>query len=161
MAILSHKGSYGVDELKTHPELARLASPAHQAYRILHVGYTALPIIAGLDKFGGYLCNWTNYLAPVFPNMIGVAPQTFMYGVGVIEIVAGLLVAAMPRLGGFVVMFWLWGIIANLLILGGYFDVALRDFGLSLGALSLGLLGLAYAHRVETPPGADDGLTAT
>jgi hypothetical protein len=150
MAILSHPGSYPTHEARTNSELALWSSPSHQAYRILHIGYAVLPFVAGLDKFGNYLCRWTDYLAPVFPNTIGVSAQTFMLGVGVIEMIAGLLVAIMPRVGGFVVMFWLWGIIANLLILGGHYDIALRDFGLSLGALSLGLLGIAHAHcKVE------------
>jgi hypothetical protein len=148
MAIASHpRLSVDVD----HPEMALLAAPTHQAYRVLHVGFVVLPLIAGVDKFFNTLCHWTQYLAPVFPNLIGVSKQTFMLGVGVIEIVAALLVLVVPRIGGWVVMAWLWGIIINLLTLGGYYDVALRDFGLSLGAFALARL--AYAHHLRRDVG--------
>jgi hypothetical protein len=107
----------------------------HQAYSILHWGYTALPAIAGIDKFTHALCDWTMYLAPQFGQILG--PGNTMRAVGVIEIIAGLGVALKPRLFAPVVACWLWGIIINLLLLGSYYDVALRDFGLSLGALGL------------------------
>ena len=115
-------------------------SPAKDAYQILHLGFAVLPILAGIDKFFHLLVNWDQYLAPRIASLLPVAPSTFMQIVGGIEIVAGLLVAVRPRVGAYVVAFWLWGIIANLLMLGGYYDVALRDFGLSLGALALGRL---------------------
>jgi hypothetical protein len=139
-----------------HPEMALLAEPTHQAYRILHVGFAALPVIAGLDKFTQLLTDWTQYLAPVFPQMINVSKGTFMLGVGVIEIVAGLIVATIPRVGAYIVMAWLFGIIVNLLLLGGYYDIALRDFGLALGALALGRLAQAHHLRREgmIPPTA-------
>ncbi len=107
----------------------------HQAYSVLHWGFVALPIIAGLDKFARILCDWEHYLAPQFAQILGAA--TTMQIVGIIEIIAGLGVAFKPRFFAPVVAVWLWGIIVNLLVLGGYYDVALRDFGLSLGALSL------------------------
>jgi hypothetical protein len=153
MAILTHKtasgSKFGVD-IAAHPELERLAVPSHQAYRVLHVGFFVLPLVAGLDKFFNYLCDWTQYLAPMFPRLIGVSKQTFMLGVGVIEIVAALVVLAVPRVGAWIVMGWLWAIIVNLLM-QGYYDLALRDFGLSLGAIALGCLALGYHRQVKSP----------
>jgi hypothetical protein len=142
--------------VRTHPEMALLAEPAHQAYRILHVGFAVLPIVAGLDKFTQLLTDWTQYLAPVFPQMLGISKATFMLGVGVIEIVAGLIVATIPRVGAYIVMAWLFGIIVNLLLIGGYYDIALRDFGLALGAIALGRLAQAHHLRSEVvaPPAA-------
>lgn len=116
-------------------------SPTHQAYQILHIGFTVLPILAGLDKFFHLLVDWDVYLAPLVTEVLPLAPHTFMMIVGVIEIAAGLLVGVRPRLGAYVVMLWLWSIIVNLLLVPGYFDIALRDFGLSLGALALARLG--------------------
>jgi hypothetical protein len=107
----------------------------HQAYTLLHWGFTALPLIAGLAKFTNMLCDWTMYLAPQFGQFLG--PRTTMHVVGIIEIVAGLGVALKPKWFSPVVACWLWGIIINLLVFGGHFDIALRDFGLSLGALGL------------------------
>src|SRR3954468_24862284 len=125
-----------------------LSHPAAQAYRILHVGFTVAPILFGLDKFFNFLVDWTKYLAPWIPNTFGISAQTFMYGVGVVEIAAGLLVAFIPRYAAYVVAAWLAGIIVNLLTYPGYFDIALRDFGLMLGAIALGRL--AQAHYAET-----------
>jgi hypothetical protein len=118
---------------------------SHQAYSILHVGFTVLPIVAGLDKFLHLLVNWDQYLAPVVTRVLPVDGHTFMLAVGVIEIVAGILVWIKPRLGAWVVAAWLWGIIVDLLLVPGYFDVALRDFGLSLGAITLARLAEAHA----------------
>jgi hypothetical protein len=125
--------------------------PSHQAYQILHLGFTVLPILAGLDKFFGILADWDRYLAPLFPQVLGVSPETFMSIVGVTEIVAGLVVFFKPRLGGYLVMLWLWGIILNLLLIPGYYDIALRDFGLSLGALSLARLAVAAEVPSRAP----------
>src|SRR5437016_217195 len=91
--------------------------PAYQAFLILRSGFTVAPILFGLDKFTALLTDWTKYLAPVFPQTIGVSPAVFMKGVGVIEIVAGLLVAIVPRFAAYVVAAWLLLIIVNLLIL--------------------------------------------
>ena len=113
------------------------ARPADQAFLILYAGFIALPILAGADKFLHLLANWDQYLAPSVAGVLPVAGHTFMLVVGVIEIAAGVLVALRPRLGAPVVAVWLLGIIVNLLLAGGYYDVALRDFGLSLGALAL------------------------
>jgi hypothetical protein len=121
------------------------AHRSHQAYQILHLGFTIAPILAGLDKFFNVLADWEKYLAPIFPQMLGLSPETFMMIVGAIEIVAGIVVWVKPRFGGYLVMAWLWGIILNLLLIPGYFDIALRDFGLSLGALALARLAEAEA----------------
>jgi hypothetical protein len=120
-----------------------------QAYSILHLGFTVLPIVAGLDKFLHLLVNWDQYLSPTIARLLPFPRHTFMLVVGVIEIVAGLLVWFRPRRGAYVVGGWLWGIILNLLLVPGYFDVALRDFGLSLGALALARL----AGAAEAPVG--------
>jgi uncharacterized membrane protein YphA (DoxX/SURF4 family) len=131
-------------------DLADLADPAAQAFRLLHVGFAVLPIVFGLDKFTNFLTDWTQYLAPFLPDMLGVSKQTFMYGVGVVEIIAGILVALKPRYAAYVVAAWLVGIIGNLLILGSYFDVALRDFGLLVAALALARLAQAHAVRTRS-----------
>lgn len=112
--------------------------PAYQAYQILHVGFTVAPIVAGLDKFFNLLVNWEQYLPSFVTNMIG--GEYLMMIVGVVEIIAGLGVAFKPKIFAYVVAAWLLLIIANLLMIPGYFDVALRDFGLALGALALARL---------------------
>ena len=114
--------------------------PAYQAFRVLYVGFIAAPLIAGVDKFFHFLTNWSQYLAPVVARNLPVSTDTFMRGVGVIEIVAALLVAIKPRIGGTVVAAWLAGIVVNLLLIPGYYDVALRDFGLMLGAIAMARL---------------------
>lgn len=123
---------------------------AYDAFRILRFAFTVLPIIAGVDKFVHALVDWDRYLAPVVARLLPIAPHTFMQIVGVIEILAGLIVAIRPRFGGYLVAIWLWGIIANLFLVPGYYDVAARDFGLSLGALALGRLG-AEAQSTRLP----------
>jgi hypothetical protein len=123
---------------------ALAAQPAYQAYAILHVGFAALPVIAGVDKFFHLLVNWDQYLAPVVAQYLPVSGHTFMLAVGVIEIIAGLLVALRPRIGALIVALWLWGIIVNLFLVPGFYDIALRDFGLSLGALALARLSREF-----------------
>lgn len=116
-------------------------SPASlQAYHILHFGFTVAPILAGADKFLNLMTSWEQYLAPWLTGLLPFSPATFMRIVGAVEIVAGVLVWLKPRWGAYVVAAWLVGIIVNLLTLPGYFDVALRDLGLALGALALGRL---------------------
>jgi hypothetical protein len=118
----------------------RPSSSAFQAYQVLHVGFTVAPILFGLDKFLNFMVGWTKYLWPVLPSTIGVTPRMFTYGVGVIEIIAGVGVFFFPRIFAWVVTAWLWGIIVNLLLQANFYDIALRDFGLSLGAISLARL---------------------
>jgi hypothetical protein len=120
------------------------SKPSYQAYQILHLGFTVAPIVAGLDKFFNLLVNWEQYLPAFVKNMTGGHGHELMLAVGVIEIVAGLGVAFKPRLFAYVVAAWLLLIVVNLLMIPGYFDVALRDFGLSLGALALARLSQEY-----------------
>ena len=116
------------------------SSPAYQGYRILHFGFTVAPILAGLDKFFHLLVNWDQYLPGVVARVSPIPPHTLMLVVGVIEIVAGIGVALKPRIFAYIVAVWLAVIIINLLLIPGYFDVALRDFGLLLAALALARL---------------------
>ena len=118
--------------------------PEWQAYKILHVGFIAAPILAGVDKFLDLMTDWTMYLSPLVPKILHLQPRAFMYGVGVVEIFAGLLVAVKPRIGAYVVAAWLGGIIVNLLTIPGFYDIALRDFGLMLGALALARLARRF-----------------
>jgi uncharacterized membrane protein YphA (DoxX/SURF4 family) len=111
-----------------------------RAFRLLYGAFVLLPIVAGFDKFADALANWSGYLAPVVANNVPVRPEVLMRVIGVVEIAAGLLVALRPRLGAYVVAGWLAAVILNLLALGHYTDVALRDVGLLLGALALARL---------------------
>lgn len=120
-----------------------VSRPAHQAYLILYTGFVALPVIAGLDKFFNLLTAWDQYLAPVVVQVLPFSAPTFMLIVGVTEILAGALVAVRPHVGALIVAAWLWGIIINLLLVPGYYDIALRDFGLSLAALALARISRA------------------
>ena len=126
---------------------ARPDTPASQAYQILHVGFTVAPILFGLDKFFNWSVHWPDYLAGWVNDIVPGSAQDFMYVVGGIEIAAGLLVAVAPSIGAFVVAAWLAGIVINLLTKNApeYYDIALRDFGLMLGALTLGRLAVAIA----------------
>jgi hypothetical protein len=131
---------------KSRMREGNLTDPRYQAFEILHLGFVAAPLLAGADKFTNLLTHWENYLAPAIARLSPFAPRATMQVVGVIEIVAALLVAIRPRLGAYVVAAWLCGIILNLLLLGNYYDVALRDLGLALGALALGRLSESYGH---------------
>jgi uncharacterized membrane protein HdeD (DUF308 family) len=102
-----------------------------------------------VDKFFHFLANWDMYLAPLVTRTLHIEAHHFMMVVGVIEVIAGLLVPFWPRLGGYVVMLWLWGIIVNLMLIPGFFDVALRDFGLSLGALALARLSEDFGRPIR------------
>jgi len=125
----------------------RAADPAEQAFMILRAAFTVAPILFGADKFLHLLVNWDKYLAPVLSNPLPFTPHQLMYAVGVIEIIAGLVVAIHPRLGGPVVAVWLVGIIINLLLIPGFYDVALRDVGLFLAAIALSRLATKYDPR--------------
>ena len=126
-----------------HPSPTGL-TPARQAYWLLYIGFIAAPIIAGLDKFTDFLVQWEQYLTPPVAHALPLSEHAFMRAAGIIEIVAGLLVAFRPAIGGYVVALWLCGIIVNLLVGGGYYDIALRDFGLVLGALALARLSVLF-----------------
>jgi hypothetical protein len=116
----------------------------YQAFALMRLAFTVAPIVFGLDKFANVLVDWPIYLAPWINDIAPGSGQDFMYVVGAIEILAGVLVAFRPRYGAYVVAAWLGGIIVNLLTLSGYYDVALRDFGLMLGALALARLATVY-----------------
>ena len=118
-------------------------NPVLQAFTLLRIGFTVAPILFGLDKFAHVLVDWDVYLAPEFADLFNAEAHTLMYAVGAIEIVAGLVVLLVPRFGGYLVAAWLAGIIANLLMIGDYYDIALRDFGLLLAALTLARLATA------------------
>lgn len=116
------------------------AAPERQAFLLLRTAFTVAPVIFGLDKFTNLLTDWTVYLAPIVTDVVPLPAQTIMYVVGVVEIAAGLAVALKPRFGSLLVAAWLLGIIVNLVALGSFYDVALRDFGLLVGALALNRL---------------------
>jgi uncharacterized membrane protein YphA (DoxX/SURF4 family) len=122
----------------------QVAGAAHQAFWLLRIGFTVAPLLFGLDKFFNWTVDWPDYLAGWVNDIVPGSGQDFMYVVGAIEIVAGLAVALKPRYGAYVVAAWLGGIIVNLLTLSGFYDVALRDFGLLIGALALGRLAAVY-----------------
>ena len=119
------------------------SDPAYGAYLLLRVGFTALPIVFGIDKFANVLVHWDRYLAPWLDGLSPFTAHNTMWIVGVVEIIAGLVVALRPRFGGYLVAAWLGGIIVNLLIHADHYDVALRDFGLLIAALALARLAVA------------------
>lgn len=123
---------------------AEVSGPAYEAYQILRVGFVVAPIVAGLDKFFNVLVNWEQYLPPFVNKMVGGYGHELMFVVGVIEIIAGLGVAFRPKVFAYVVSAWLLLIVVNLLMIPGYYDVALRDFGLALGALALARLSQEF-----------------
>ena len=127
------------------------SDPVTQAFMLLRIVFTVAPILFGLDKFAEVLTNsWTAYLAPEFNDILPGSAQDAMYLVGVIEIAAGIIVFALPRFGGLLVAGWLAGIIVSLLLAGGYGDIALRDFGLLVGALTLSRLAAGQPATGET-----------
>src|SRR5262245_15391320 len=118
--------------------------PVFQSMWLLRIGFTIAPIAFGLDKFFGVLTDWNQYLAPQINDLVPGDASQAMYAVGVVEILAGVVVFVTPRFGGYLVAAWLGGIILNLLLLGDFYDVALRDFGLLLAALTLARLATAF-----------------
>ena len=126
--------------------IATTSRPAYQAYQILYIGFIVAPCLAGLDKFTHFLTNWDQYLAPVVAELLPMSGHTFMMFVGIVEMTAAVLVALRPRIGAYIVAAWLLGIVINLLLIPGYLDVALRDFGLALGALALARLSEEFAE---------------
>jgi uncharacterized membrane protein YphA (DoxX/SURF4 family) len=126
--------------------------PRYQAYALLRLAFTVAPIAFGIDKFLEVLVDWPIYLAPWVDDILPGSAQDVMYLVGAVEIGAGVLVAIAPRYGAYVVAAWLAGIIVNLLTHSGYYDIALRDFGLMIGALSLARLATVYDARPQREP---------
>jgi hypothetical protein len=131
------------------PSAGTSSRAGRQAFLLLRTVFTVAPILFGLDKFVGLLTDWEQYLAPQIDALIPGTAHQAMLAVGVVEILAGVLVAVAPRIGGLVVAAWLAGIIVNLLLLGGFYDVALRDFGLLVGALALARLAPAISLPVR------------
>jgi hypothetical protein len=130
----------------TRSHVSHLAhDPVMQAYWVLRIGFVVAPVIAGLDKFLHLLADWNKYLAPWAADAFG--GHTFMYLVGVIEIVAGIGVGVLPRIFAYVVCAWLLAIVVNLLTIPGHYDIALRDFGLALGAFALARLSRTQPGR--------------
>jgi len=129
---------------RPHDPSSQLANPAYQGYLLLRIGFVVAPLLFGLDKFFNILVDWDKYLAPVVNDIVPGNAHQAMLAVGVIEIAAALVVALRPRFGGYLVAAWLAGIIFNLLLIPGHYDVALRDFGLLLGALTLARLATAF-----------------
>jgi hypothetical protein len=121
------------------------ADPAYQAFFLLRTVFTVAPILVGLDKFTNWLVDWPMYLAPWINDIVPGTAQQAMYAVGVVEIVAGVVVALSPRFGGLLVAAWLGGIIVSLLSIPGFYDIAVRDFGLLVAAVALSRLGVGYA----------------
>jgi hypothetical protein len=137
------------------------SDPAAQAFMLLRIAFTVAPILFGLDKFAEVMISdWPKYLAPEFNDLIPGSAQDAMYIVGGVEIAAGLVVALTPRFGGLLVAAWLGGIIVSLLLVGGYADIALRDFGLLLGALTLSRLASAYSPTSSRAASARTGRRA-
>jgi hypothetical protein len=127
------------------PATEAIPGPAvRQAFLLLRTVFTVAPVLFGLDKFVGFLTDWDRYLAPQWDALIPGSAHQAMLAVGVVEVLAGLLVALLPRIGGYVVAAWLAGIIVNLLLIGSYNDIALRDFGLLVGALALARLSTSF-----------------
>lgn len=134
---------------RLHSTLDRFRSdPAYQGYLLLRIGFTVLPILFGIDKFASVLVDWDKYLAPWIDDIVPGSASDAMYAVGVVEILAGVAVALKPRYGAYLVAAWLGGIVVNLLTYSGYYDIALRDFGLMLAALTLARLAVTF-----DPPG--------
>jgi hypothetical protein len=121
--------------------------PAFQAFWVLRLGFTLAPILFGIDKFAHVLTDWDRYLAPWLNDIVPGTAHQAMNAVGGVEIVAGLVVLTAPRFGGYLVAAWLAGIIVNLLLIPGFYDIALRDFGLLLAAVALARLATAFPVR--------------
>jgi uncharacterized membrane protein YphA (DoxX/SURF4 family) len=127
------------------------ADPRYQAFALMRVAFTVAPIAFGLDKFFNVMVTWPTYLAPWIDDIVPGSGQDIMYVVGAVEIVAGLAVALKPRVGALLVAAWLGAIIVNLLTYSGFYDIALRDFGLLLGALTLARLAAVYDRPAAAP----------
>jgi hypothetical protein len=123
---------------------ARESNPAYQGYQILHAAFVLLPALAGLDKFFHYLADWDQYLAPQIEKVLPMSAHAFMVTTGIVEVLAAVVVAIKPRIGAWMVSAWLLGIIVNLLLAQGYYDIVLRDVGLLLGSVALARLATVF-----------------
>lgn len=151
-AIATAPGAAGGPASVTSARAPLAQDPARQAYLLLRSAFVVAPVVFGLDKFSNVLVEWDRYLAPVLSRPLPVSPHVAMYAVGVVEVVAGIVVALHARLGALVVAAWLAGIIVDLLLIPGYYDVALRDLGLLLAAIALQRLAGRYDPRPLTWP---------
>jgi len=150
MATVTTPGAVQTDRPPVEIAETSRDNPAYQAFWLLRLGFTVAPILFGLDKFAHVLVNWDRYLAPWIDRLVPGTAHEAMYAVGVIEIIAGLIVFIRPRFGGYLVAAWLAAIIVNLLTFPGFYDIALRDFGLLLGALTLARLATAFTPAART-----------
>jgi hypothetical protein len=132
------------NRLEHESSRARWSDPRYQAFMLMRLTFTVAPIAFGLDKFWNQMVYWPKYLAPWINNIVPGSGQDFMYFVGVVEIVAGIVVLLKPRYGAYLVAAWLAGIVTNLFSYPGWYDVAVRDFGLLLAALTLARLASVY-----------------
>lgn len=139
------------------PHRTGAVNPAHQAFLLLRTVFTVAPIVFGLDKFANVLTDWPGYLAPWIDDLVPGTAQQAMYAVGVVEVVAGVVVAVAPRFGGWLVAAWLGGIIVDLLTIPGFYDVALRDVGLLVAAVALARLAVRYSPAPTSPERAGSG----
>jgi uncharacterized membrane protein YphA (DoxX/SURF4 family) len=131
-------------------------SASHQVRNVLRITYGLLPLVAGADKFLHVLTHWEKYLYSGFPELLSLQPHTFMLIVGVIEIIAGIIVLVKPKIGGMIVGFWLLAIVVNLFLKGEYYDIALRDLGLSIGAFMLARLSyIPYESAADSTTTTD------
>jgi hypothetical protein len=137
-------------------EVSRARNPSYHAYQLLHWAFALVPVVAGLDKFFHFLVDWNRYLAPQIAAHSPLGVNGTMMAVGVVEVLAGVGVALRPRIFSYVVALWLAGIIANLILAGAYYDVALRDLGLCAGALALGRLAAIFDRRHRDTGRAED-----
>ena len=135
------------------PRTPLTADPSYQAFLLLRTAFTVAPIVFGLDKFTNLLTDWPMYLAPWIDGIVPGTAQQAMYAVGVVEILAGVVVAVAPRFGGWLVAAWLGGIIVNLLTIPGFYDIALRDVGLLAGAVALARLAVQHGPARRHPAG--------
>ncbi|HEX3600509.1 MAG TPA: hypothetical protein VHU84_10230 [Lacipirellulaceae bacterium] len=143
MATVFHSGSVPSQVTRA----STFDQPAYQGYVALYVGFVILPIVAGFDKFFDVLTNWDTYLAPIVTQWLGMNAHPIMLVVGVIEIIAGLIVLFRPQIGAYIVGVWLLGIIANLLLHGGAYDIVLRDVGLAVAAFALARISAEFNPR--------------
>jgi uncharacterized membrane protein YphA (DoxX/SURF4 family) len=135
---------------RPHLRTTAAEDPSRQAFLLLRSAFTVAPIVFGLDKFTNLLADWPVYLAPWIDDLVPGSAQQAMYAVGVVEVVAGIVVAVAPRFGGWLVAAWLLGIIGNLLSIPGFYDIALRDVGLLAGAVALARLAAVHAPARRT-----------
>ena len=129
---------------------------ARKAYHALHLAFVALPILAGIDKFFFFLTDWSAYVDPVFPSALALSSAQFTAGVGAFEIFLGFGVFFKPRVFADILAVWILAVVANLLVQGRYFDIALFNLALAAGACALARLSHApmdmdYTGLTETP----------